>query len=191
MALASRTGSDAQQARHTPPPPRSARGASQTPQRDGARSSRRGAKNAARPVLVVAVSAPRTARDSRRGDAGLRIRSMHVFRRARPDVSSPAMTRRITRASALAALLAFLCSSASAQPTRPQEFPFAVGAGGFAVSDTGNGSDVKAFSTGGYQLFGEMALESGGLLQMASQSFMLPGTPPTAPAFTDRKSTRL
>ena len=94
------------------------------------------------------------------------------------------MTRRITRASALAALLVFLCCSASAQTTRLQEFPFAVGAGGFAVSDTGNGSDVKAFSTGGYQLFGEMVLDSGVLLQMRYQSFMLPGTPPTAPAFT-------
>src|ERR1017187_537217 len=163
-ALASRTGSDAQQARHTPPPPRSARGASQTPQRDGARSSRMGAKNARRPALGVAVSAPGTAGDSRRGDAGLRIRSMHVFRRARPDVSSSAVTRRITSATGLAALFVFLCCSAAAQTTRFEGFPFAVGAGGEFVTDSGRASDVKAFSNRGWHAFGEVALASGVVL---------------------------
>ncbi|HEX2798649.1 MAG TPA: hypothetical protein VHQ44_03160, partial [Thermoanaerobaculia bacterium] len=75
------------------------------------------------------------------------------------------MTRRITRATALAALLVFLCCSASAQTTRLQEFPFAVGAGGEFVTDNGRVSDVKAFSTGGWHAFGEVVLEPGIVLQ--------------------------
>jgi len=183
-AAASRSGSDAQQARHTPPPPRSTRGAAQTPQRDGARSSRRGAKNAGRPLLGVAVSATGTALDSRRRDAGLRIRSMHLFGRARPDVSSPAMTRRITSAGALAALLVLLvlrCPSASAQTTRLQEFSFAVGAGGSAVNDTGRPDGVKTFSTGGFHAFFELSLDPAVLLQLRYESFQVPGSTAEAP----------
>jgi|PersoiStandDraft_1058852.scaffolds.fasta_scaffold04671_5 hypothetical protein len=87
------------------------------------------------------------------------------------------MTRRITRAFALAALLVFLCSSASAQTTRLQEFPFAVGVGGSAVNDTGRPADVKAFSTGGWHAFGEVVLEPGVILQFRYMNFSLPGTP--------------
>jgi hypothetical protein len=86
------------------------------------------------------------------------------------------MTRRITRATALAALLVFLCCSASAQTTRLQEFPFAVGAGGSAVNDTGRPADVKAFSTGGFHAFAEVVLGAGVLLQVRYENFLLPGT---------------
>jgi hypothetical protein len=85
------------------------------------------------------------------------------------------MTRRITHAIALAALLFFLCSSASAQTTRLQEFPFAVGAGGSFVNDTGHSADAKTFSTGGFHAFFELALDPGVLLQVRYESFLLPG----------------
>jgi len=92
------------------------------------------------------------------------------------------MARRITHATALAALLAFLGGSASAQTTRFQEFPFAVGAGGEFVTDNGRVSDVKAFSNRGWHAFGEVALGSGVVLQLRYMHFSLPGTP-VAPAF--------
>lgn len=94
------------------------------------------------------------------------------------------MTRRITRATVLAALLVFLCCSASAQTTRLQEFPFAVGAGGSAVNDTGRPADVKAFSTGGFHAFLELTLEPGEpsvLLQARYESFQVPGSTVGAP----------
>jgi hypothetical protein len=91
------------------------------------------------------------------------------------------MTRRITRATALAALLVFLCCSASAQTTRLEEFPFAVGAGGSAVNDTGRAADVKAFSTGGFHAFAEVVLEAGVLLQVRYENFLLPGTASDTP----------
>ncbi len=81
------------------------------------------------------------------------------FGRARPDVSSPSMTRRFARAGALAALFVLLRSAASAQTTQPQEFPFAVGAGGFFVNDTGRTSET--FSTGGFHAFFELDLDPG------------------------------
>jgi hypothetical protein len=86
------------------------------------------------------------------------------------------MTRRITGAFALAALLVFLCCSASAQTTRLQEFPFAVGVGGSAVNDTGRPADVKAFSTGGFHAFFELTLDPGVLLQVRYENFQLPGS---------------
>lgn len=91
------------------------------------------------------------------------------------------MTRRLLRASALAALLVSLCSGASAQTTRLQEFPFAVGAGGFFVDDTGRSADVKAFSTGGFHAFLELALDSGVRLQARYENFLLPGTASSSP----------
>jgi hypothetical protein len=105
----------------------------------------------------------------------------HVFRLARPDVSSPAMTRRITRAFALAALFAALSSPVAAQTTRLAEFPFAVGAGGSSVNDTGRSADVKAFSTGGFHAFAEVVLEAGVLLQVRYENFLLPGTASSTP----------
>jgi hypothetical protein len=89
------------------------------------------------------------------------------------------MTRRITCATAVAAV--FLCSSASAQTTRIQEFPFALGAGGSAVNDTGRAAGVKTFSTGGFHAFLELALEPGVLLQVRYENFLLPGTASSAP----------
>lgn len=91
------------------------------------------------------------------------------------------MTRRITRATALAALLVFLCGSASAQTTRLQGVPFAIGAGGSAVNDTGRSADVKVFSTGGFHAFFELTLDPGVLLQVRYESFLLPGTTSTPP----------
>ncbi|MFI5119340.1 MAG: hypothetical protein ACHQM4_02960 [Thermoanaerobaculia bacterium] len=91
------------------------------------------------------------------------------------------MTRRITCAAALATLLVFLPSSAAAQSTRLQEFPFAVGAGGSAVNDTDRPADVKSFSTGGFHAFFELALEPGVLLQMRYETFLLPGSASSPP----------
>ncbi|MGZ5382061.1 MAG: outer membrane beta-barrel protein [Thermoanaerobaculia bacterium] len=91
------------------------------------------------------------------------------------------MTRRITRATALAALLVLLCCSASAQTTRLQEFPFAVGAGGEFVTDNGRASDVNAFSNRGWHAFGEVVLESGVVLRLRYMNFSLPGTPVVPP----------
>jgi hypothetical protein len=98
------------------------------------------------------------------------------------DVSSSVMRLMLRFATVLA--LAFAASSATAQigPPRNQSFPFAVGAGGFAVTDNGRASDVDAFSNGGWHAFGEVVLEPGVLLQFRYESFALPGTPVT-PAF--------
>ena len=76
-----------------------------------------------------------------------------------------------------AALATFLVVPfpAAAQTSRPSEFSFAAGAGGFAVSDTGR-ADVKSFSTGGFRVFGEVELETGVFLQARYESFLLPGS---------------
>ncbi len=91
------------------------------------------------------------------------------------------MSRRFARAFALAALLVLWCRVVSAQTTRVQEFPFAVGAGGSFVNDTGHSADVKAFSTGGFHAFAELALDPGVLLQVRYESFLLPGRASQAP----------
>jgi hypothetical protein len=91
------------------------------------------------------------------------------------------MTLRIARAPALVALLVALSSPAAAQTSRPEEFPFAVGAGGFAVTDTGRAADVKAFSTGGFEAFGEVTLEPNVSLQVRYENFLLPGSAAGAP----------
>jgi hypothetical protein len=49
------------------------------------------------------------------------------------------------------------------------------------VNDTGHSSDVKAFSTGGFHAFGELALDPGVLLQVRYESFLLPGKASAAP----------
>jgi hypothetical protein len=71
---------------------------------------------------------------------------------------------------------------AAAQAPRTEEQSFAVGAGAFALNDTGHGGNVKAFSMGGYQIFGELVLDSGILFDLRYQNFRLPGAPPT-PSF--------
>ncbi len=90
--------------------------------------------------------------------------------------------RSLLRSTLLVALLA-AASSASAQvgPPRTMGLPFAVGAGGEWVTDNGRVSDTKAFSNGGYHVFGEMVLEQGVLLQFRYMSFSLPGTPVVPP----------
>ena len=86
---------------------------------------------------------------------------------------------------AAVALLALLASSAAAQVTPPrlQEFPFAVGAGGYAVNDAGRAADVGSFSNAGFEAYGEVVLEPGVLLQARYQNFTLPGTPAVPPPF--------
>src|ERR1700675_4368272 len=94
------------------------------------------------------------------------------------------MTPRNARALALAAVLAALSVPAAAQVTRPSEFPFAVGAGGSFVNDTGSAADVKTFSTGGFHAFCEVVLDPGVVLQVRYESFLLPGSvsrPPFQP----------
>jgi Outer membrane protein beta-barrel domain len=91
------------------------------------------------------------------------------------------MTRRITRANVLAAFLGFLCSSASAQTTKPQEFPFAVGAGGSAFNDTHRPAGVDTSSTGGFHAFFELGLDPGVLLQVRYESLQVPGSTADAP----------
>jgi hypothetical protein len=91
------------------------------------------------------------------------------------------MTPRNARALALAAALAALSVPAAAQVTRPSEFPFAVGAGGSFVNDTGPAADVKTFSTGGFHAFAEVVLDPGVLLQVRYESFQLPGSASSTP----------
>ncbi|HEX7613659.1 MAG TPA: hypothetical protein VF554_00135 [Thermoanaerobaculia bacterium] len=95
------------------------------------------------------------------------------------------MTPRFPRALALdallAALLAGLSLSAAAQTNRQSEFPFALGAGGFAATDTGRAADVKAFSTGGFRVFADVELETGVILQARYENFLLPGSAVTPP----------
>ena len=91
------------------------------------------------------------------------------------------MRLRNARALALAAFLAALTSPVAAQTNHLAEFPFAVGAGGSFVNDTGRGSDVKAFSTGELHAFAEVVLEAGVLLQVRYESFLLPGTASATP----------
>jgi hypothetical protein len=91
------------------------------------------------------------------------------------------MTPRNARALALAAVLAALSVPSAAQVTRPSEFPFAVGAGGSFVNDTGQASDVKAFSTGGFHAFAEVVLDPGVLLQVRYENFLLPGSVASPP----------
>jgi hypothetical protein len=91
------------------------------------------------------------------------------------------MALRIARGPALVALLVALSSPAVAQTSRLEEFPFAAGAGGFAVTDTGRPADVKAFSTGGFQVFWEVKVEPGVALQVRYENFLLPGSAVGAP----------
>jgi len=95
------------------------------------------------------------------------------------------MTLRFSRAffrdSLLAGLLAGLTLSAAAQTNRPAEFPFSLGAGGFAATDTGRADDVKAFSTGGFRIFADVELETGVFLQARYENFLLPGSAVDAP----------
>lgn len=93
------------------------------------------------------------------------------------------MTPRNARALALAAVLAAFSVPASAQVTRPSEFPFAVGAGGSFVNDRGPVAEVKTFSTGEFHAFGEIVLDPGVLLQVRYQNFLLPGST-SSPAFS-------
>ncbi|HEX7528074.1 MAG TPA: hypothetical protein VF425_03120, partial [Thermoanaerobaculia bacterium] len=97
------------------------------------------------------------------------------------------MALRFSRALAFAALFVALglglSFSATAQTNRQMEFPFAVGAGGFAVSDTGRAADVKAFSTGGFRVFADVELEPGVILQARYENFLLPGSAVAAPPF--------
>jgi hypothetical protein len=111
---------------------------------------------------------------------------MHIFRSARPGVSSSPMTLmplRFPRALALASLFAGLSLSAAAQTNRQGEFPFAAGAGGFAVTDTGQAVNAKSFSTGGFRVFADVELEPGVILQARYESFLLPGSAVPATAF--------
>jgi hypothetical protein len=86
------------------------------------------------------------------------------------------MTLRNARAVALAALLAALSSPVAAQTAHLAEFPLAVGAGGSFVNDTGQSTNVKAFSNGGFHAFAEVVLETGVLFQVRYETFLLPGT---------------
>ncbi|MEO8586560.1 MAG: hypothetical protein ABI584_10405 [Acidobacteriota bacterium] len=96
-------------------------------------------------------------------------------------------TRRFPRALAFTALLAALLGGlplpAAAQTNRTTEFPFAFGAGGFAVTDTGRAADVKAFSTGGFRAFFDVELDAGVILEARYENFQLPGSAVTAPPF--------
>lgn len=91
--------------------------------------------------------------------------------------------RSLARAALLAVFVAGLSFSAAAQTNRQSEFPFAVGAGGFAVTDTGRPADVKAFSTGGFRVFADVELETGIILEARYENFLLPGSVVTAPPF--------
>lgn len=93
--------------------------------------------------------------------------------------------RTLARDALLAALLAGLSFSAAAQTNRQSEFPFAAGAGGFAVTDAGRPADVKAFSTGGFRVFADVELETGVILQARYETFLLPGAAVTAPPFQE------
>ncbi len=76
-----------------------------------------------------------------------------------------------------------MLSRLGADDDAPQEFPFAVGAGGFFVNDTGR--TTETFSTGGFHAFFELELDPGVRLQGRYESFQLPGTtssPPFEPA---------
>ena len=109
-----------------------------------------------------------------------------------PGVSSSPMTKRFSKAlvrgGVFAALLAGLSFSAAAQTSHPSEFPFAVGAGGFAVTDTGRPADVKTFSTGGFRIFADVELEPGVFLQARYEKFILPGSAVAAPPFQQAAS---
>jgi hypothetical protein len=96
------------------------------------------------------------------------------------DVFSRPM-RRFLRLAACLALLAAASARAQIGPPRTQGFPFAVGAGGEWVTDNGRVSDVKAFSNGGYHVFGEVVLERGIFLQLRYMTFSLPGAPVVPP----------
>jgi hypothetical protein len=94
-----------------------------------------------------------------------------------PDVFSNPMRSLFRSAAVLVLFAAALSARAQVGPPRTQQFPFAVGAGGEWVTDNGRASDVKAFSNGGWHVFGEVALETGVFLQMRYMNFALPGTP--------------
>ena len=107
------------------------------------------------------------------------------------------MTNRFSRALVLngvlvalsAAVLAGLSHSAAAQTSHPSEVPFAVGAGGYAVTDTGRAADVKTFSTGGFRIFADVELEPGVFLQARYEKFILPGSPVPRPRFSKPRAT--
>ncbi len=86
-------------------------------------------------------------------------------------------------AACLALATAAFSAPAQAQigPPRTMGYPFAVGAGGEWVTDTGQASDVKSFSSGGFHVFGEVVLEKGVFLQLRYMTFSLPGTPYVPP----------
>lgn len=90
------------------------------------------------------------------------------------------MARRFATIGAFA-LLFLVCSAARAQTTKLQEFPFAAGAGGSFMNDTGHAADVKSFSTGGFHAFLELNLDPGILLQGRYERFQLPGSASSAP----------
>ena len=69
-------------------------------------------------------------------------------------------------------------------PPRSQTYPFGVGAGGFAVNETGHVSDVSGFANGGFHVFGEVVLEPGIFLQARYEHFTVPGTPVVPPLST-------
>ena len=84
-------------------------------------------------------------------------------------------------AACLVLLSAAFSARAQIGPPRSMSFPFAVGAGGEWVTDTGTASDVKSFSSGGYHVFGEVVLEEGVFFQLRYMNFRLPGTPVVPP----------
>jgi hypothetical protein len=92
------------------------------------------------------------------------------------------MTSRFFARLCLAAALV-LSFPAASQTNRTMEFPFAVGAGGFAVTDTGRASDVKSFSTGGFRLFADLELDPGVILEARYENFLLPGSAVATPPF--------
>jgi hypothetical protein len=95
----------------------------------------------------------------------------------RVAVSSPSMRLPLLFAPAFVLLVGAPAAFAQVAPARQQDLPFAVGAGGFTVSDTGRAADVKSFSKGGFHVFGEVVLEPGLVLQLRYQRFTLPGQP--------------
>jgi hypothetical protein len=97
------------------------------------------------------------------------------------DVFSNVMRSLLRSAACLVLLASAFSARAQIGPPRTMGWPFAVGAGGEWVTDNGRASDVKAFSNGGYHVFGEIVLEPGVFFQVRYQNFSLPGTPVVPP----------
>jgi hypothetical protein len=93
------------------------------------------------------------------------------------DVSSRLMRRLLGTAACLGLLSTALTARAQVGPPRTMDWPFAIGGGGEWVTDNDRASGVKAFSNGGYHVFGEVLLEQGVLFQVRYQNFTLPGAP--------------